>query len=498
MASITPRQAREERAIRAARRSLRAFTKLTWPVLNPGVQLVWGAVHDAMAEHLEAVVSGQIKRLLITVPPGHGKTTLASINLPLWWWLSKPELRVIGASYDLKLATRINVNRRDVVRSDRYTMLRPGFGLRVGQKGKTHFVNDRQGWMRAASTSTGITGEHADLAVIDDPLHADQVYGPELAGHVRWFREVLPTRFRDLRQARWVIPMQRLHEADLAGHVKDQPGVVHLNLPTTYNPARSTVTAIGWQDWRREEGELLFPERFPQDVIDQKKIDLGSAAYAAQYEQTPIVGEGNVFDRTWWRRYTLLPSDQGGGLWVGSVDANFKAGEDGSYFVAQIWARFGAAFYLIDELRARLSVTQAVAAIQALAQRYPQVGDWLIEKKANGEAIIDMLRDKVPGIMGIDPRSSKQARAAACAPWVEEGRAYLPEGHVADWIDEWIDEWAAFPRGRHDDRVDCGSQAMRFLGGGLLAGQSTPADLAAPDPLAAAEFVGGAWGDDSW
>lgn len=498
MASITLRQALEERAIRAAHRSLRAFTQMTWPVLNPGVQLVWGAVHDAMAEHLEAVVEGQVKRLLITVPPGHGKTTLASINLPLWWWLRKPELRVIGASYDLKLATRINVNRRDVVRSDRFRVLRPGFDLRVGQKGKTHFVNDRQGWMRAASTSTGITGEHADLAVIDDPLHADQVYGPELAGHVRWFREVLPTRFRDLRQARWVIVMQRLHEADLAGHVAEQPGVVHLNLPTEYDPARSSVTAIGWQDWRREKGQLLFPERFPREVIEQKKIDLGSAAYAAQYDQTPIVGEGNVFDRSWWRRYTLMPADKGAGLWVGSVDANYRAGEDGSYFVLQVWARFGADFYLVDELRKRLSIVQAVAAIEAWAQRYPLVADWLIEKKANGDGIIDMLRGRVPGIMPVDPRSSKQARAAACAPWIEEGRAFVPESHVADWIDDWIDEWAAFPRGRNDDRVDCGSQAMRHLGGGLLGATPSPADLDKPDPMAATEFSGGAWGGNTW
>jgi predicted phage terminase large subunit-like protein len=162
--------------------------------------------------------------------------------------------------------------------------------------------------------------------------------------------------------------------------------------------------------------------------------------------------------------------------------------------VLQIWARFGSGAYLVDELRARLSLTEGIAALEAWAARYPQVCDWIIERKANGEAILDTLAGRILGLQGVDPRGSKEARAASCAPMVEAGGVWVPASHVAPWVDEWVDELGAFPRGAHDDRVDAASQALRWLAGGagLVSDLISPAQVSQPSQVAAG------WGSAAW
>ena len=474
--TYTAAQIRREQLVRLARRDLATFAKLMWPILNPGVQLVWGWHMDAICMHLEAVSSGEIQRLVINVPPGTGKTTLVSVIWPAWEWLHHPETRWIGASYDLALSTRMNQDRRTLVRSQVYQDLRPGFGLQLGQRRTTLFANDRRGWMRSTSTGAGITGEHADIGLIDDPIRPDQVWGPELKGHVEWFGSVFASRFRDPSKSRVVVVMQRVHEADLTGHLLSGESAMgafeHLLLPMEYDPARAKPTCIGWRDPRKVEGELLMPERFPANVLDSKKRD--RTTWATQYQQHPVAGDGNIFDAKWWKWWRRAPAVE---EFAGFVDCNYGTGDDPDFFVAQVWGRVGRGLYLLDQLRGRFQFVPACNALWTFMDRHPKCLRWFVEEKSNGSAIISAARDVGRRMKGINPTDTKASRGASVAPLVAGGHVYLPSieplaeqpGYIPDpwrpdiWMPGFTSEAASFPRGANDDQVDAMTMALDFF-----------------------------------
>jgi predicted phage terminase large subunit-like protein len=465
---------RREKLRRLARRDLATFARLIWPVLNPGVPLVWGWHLDAICEHLQAMTRGDLQRLVINVPPGTGKTSIVSVIWPTWEWLHQPESRFIGASYDIPLASRMNQDRRSVILSGRYQGLRPDWRLAVGLRRVTRFANDRRGWMMSTSTAAGITGEHADVGIIDDPIRPDQVWGPELKGHVDWFDSVFASRFRDQTTARVVVVMQRVHEADLTGHLLSGNSAMgrfdHLLLPMEYVPDRAVTTSIGWSDPRTTAGELLTPNRFGPDVLATKRRN--KTVYATQYQQNPIAGEGNVFDKTWWRMWKKLPPAE---EWVGALDCNFGQGEDPDFAVIQVWQRTGRNAYLVDQVRGRWGFAELVKQVEAFCKKHRRCLRWVVEMKANGPAVVDALKAKVRGFVGENPDGSKMARAAAAAPVIEGGHVYLPhsDSEAPDWWtgawrpDLWIpgllNELASFPRGANDDQVDTLSMALRQM-----------------------------------
>ena len=432
---------------------------------------------DAICEHLEAITRGELHRLVINVPPGHSKSTLVSVCWPVWEWLQAPEHRWIFGSYELGLSIRDNVSRRALITSDRYAYLRPDWALELGSKQKTRFRNTQGGYMRAVSVGSGVTGDHADRIVVDDPIKPGDIYGPGLKDHTKWFDETVSSRFRDLRRAVWVVVMQRLHEKDLAGVLIETGDCEHLFLPASFVQKKRSTTSIGWADPRTKEGELLFPLRFPTDVLARQRKRLGPTQYSAQYQQDPTPpDDGNMFERGWWKRWRVLPG--GDGQWLGSWDFAFEGEDDNDYVVGEVWYRRGADAYLVDQVRAKMTFTASKYAMVDFASKWPNCNAWVVETKANGPAIISELRRKLPGIIAKNPTKSKHARAAAVAPWVEAGNVYLPDADAVrphglsptsgwskpGWVLDFIEEHASFPRGNHDDQVDCASQALQRFG----------------------------------
>jgi len=475
--TVTPDEARRELARRWATEKLEDFVRLAWPVLNPGTPLIWNWHMSAICEHLEAATRGDIKRLVINVPPGHSKTTIVSVCWPTWVWLSNPQTRWIFGAYDLDLSVRDSVNRRTLIESPFYQgVMRPAWAIEKGERHKKRFVNDARGSMRAVSVGSGVLGDHADFLVVDDPIKREDLHGPKLKGHVEWFQQTLSTRVRDISKACFVVIMQRLHELDLSGVLLKAGRYEHVCLPAEYEPKLHSRTSVGWEDPRTVPGELLFPERFPAEALAEKRTQLGEAQYAAQYGQTPTAGDGNVFRRGWWRRWRALPAQ---GTWLGSVDATFKDSDTSDFVVFQVWFKSGANAYLVDQVRARMSFTESKHALRDFAARWPLVARWLIEAKANGEALMSELKDIIPGLIPTYPEriGGKVARAAACAPWVEAGNVYVPAPdaqrplglapgaawEVPAWVSEYVEEHAAFPRAANDDQVDGTSQALNDM-----------------------------------
>ncbi|MBU0553368.1 hypothetical protein KKB55_15535 [Myxococcota bacterium] len=473
--NITPRQARLALARRAARRSLAAFVKLMWPVLNPGVELVWSWHMTALCEALEKVTRGELRRVLINVPPGSSKSSIVTMMWPCWEWLEHPERRWICASYDLKLSTEFNLKRRALIQSNRYQFLRPDWRMVVGQREKRLFRNSAWGEMSAFSTTSGVTGKHGDRIVVDDPIHSEAIYGPELEQHVRWFDKTVSTRFRDLSEAAWVVVMQRLHAEDLAGHleaqIKDDPEALHLLIQAEYDPEHAAP-----YDPRRVKGESFFPRRFPINVLQRQKKKLGSLSYAAQYQQQPTDSEGNMIKRDWWQRWRALP-DLRGAVWIGAWDTAYESGDTHDPSVGQVWVLVGAHIYLVDQVRGRFDFVEMERRALQLARRWPQVPKWLVEQRALGEALISRL--KLAGIH-VEPfksQSTKVQRVVAITPMIEHAQVWLPDAEaqrpeilapVERWalpeqIEGFIEEAAQFPKGKNDDQIDTASMALGYL-----------------------------------
>ncbi len=444
-------------------RRLREFVLPAWAVVEPATPFVPGWHLDAICEHLEAVTRGQIRRLLISMPPRHMKSLAVSVFWPCWEWITHPERRWLFCSYAARLAVRDSLKCRRMVESPWYRE-RWGdrFVLTSDQNEKSRFENDRAGYRIAIGVGGAATGEGGDRVVVDDPHNIREAESDTIRqGVLDWWDQVMSTRLNDPKTGAMIIVMQRVHENDLGGHVLQQGGYEELKLPAEYEGSRQ-VTSIGWKDPRAEPGELLWPQRFGREEVEGLKRSLGSYAAAGQLQQRPSPAEGGILKRHWWRFYRDAP-----GKFrevIQSWDCSFKDSSTSDFVVGQVWGRNGADKYLLDQVRGRMDCPATIQAVKRLSEKWPQTHAKLVEDKANGPAVVAMLKHEIAGLIAVNPEGGKEVRAHAVSPQIEAGNVYLPDPSIAPWINAFIEECAAFPNGTFDDQVDAMSQALVYLG----------------------------------
>src|SRR5687767_1970034 len=258
-----------------ASRQLREFVRQAWHVVEPATPFVPGWHIDAIIEHLEAVTCGQIRNLLINVPPRHMKSLLVSVFWPAWEWIQWPERRWLYSSYAAQLSIRDSVKNRRLIESPWY-QARWGdrFTLTGDQNTKGRFDNDRSGYRLSTSVGGAATGEGGDRIVCDDPHNVQEAESDSIRKSTTgWFDVVMSTRVNDPKTAAKVVVMQRCHQQDLSGHLLEQGGWEHLCLPAEYEESRP-ATSIGFTDPRKEQGELLWPDRFGVEELKSLKRSL--------------------------------------------------------------------------------------------------------------------------------------------------------------------------------------------------------------------------------
>lgn len=458
-----------------AKKSLRHFIGQAWHVIEPGTPYQDSWHIHAICEHLEAVFRGEIRNLLINMPPRMMKSIAVSVMFPAWVWLHRPEARFLYSSYAQDLATDHSLATRRVVESEWY---QERWGDRVtlvdDQNLKTRFETGQRGARIATSVGGVATGKGGDFVIADDPHNVKLAESDAVReSTLLWWDRVMSSRLNDPKRGAKVIVMQRVHDRDLAGHVLEQGGYEHLNLPMEYEEI-THVTVIGWRDPRTMPGELLAPDRVGVAEVADLKVRLGSYAYAGQYQQRPSPAEGGTFKRAWWQRYREVPALTRVETFV---DSAFKEGVANDYSVFATWGADGLNnYYLLDLWRARVEFPPLIQAgrDQAIKQqvRFMRVVPLVVEDKASGQSAIQVWSRPQPAVGGMLPAlsvvsfnvpagSSKISRAEGMAPLVEARRVFLP--HDAPWVDDFIEEHARFPTGAHDDQVDCTSMmAMRF------------------------------------
>jgi predicted phage terminase large subunit-like protein len=447
-----------------ARRSLSEFCKMAWHVLEPATPIKWGWALDAMCEHLEAVHNGQIKRLLMNVPPGMMKSLLTGVFFPAWEWGAggQPSMRYLTTAHKEDLAIRDNLKCRRLISSDWYQE-RWGVELCGDQNAKKKFENTATGF-RESMAFRSLTGSRGDRIIIDDPLSVDDAFSQAaLLSAETTFLEAVPSRVNNSDSAIIVI-MQRLHERDTSGVIlAKELGYEHLMLPMRFEENRRCKTCIGFTDPRKKEGELLFPERFTASQVDEMEKTMGGYATAGQFQQRPVPRGGGLFKAEWIQRWTpeMLPTHFD--RVVCSWDMTFKGTDRSDYVVGQVWGARDGSFYLLDQVRGQWDFVKTVEMFERLSEKHPEATRKLVEDKANGSAVIATLKKHVTGIVPITPKESKEARAYAVSTLWEAKNVFLPPA-TATWVDlEFIPELLAFPASAHDDMVDSMTQALSDL-----------------------------------
>lgn len=464
-----------------ARHGFREFAKRAWHRVEQ-TPLTWGWHMDAICEHLEAVTRGEIITLVVNVPPGHSKSLLTNVLWPAWEWTRDPGQRYICASHAEKLIIRDARKCRSLVTSDWFHDRWPGVEIptdRTASTAVTTYTNTAGGFRYSTTVRGPVTGNHAHKHIIDDPIDpqgAALVSGVELDEVLHWHGQTMSTRFVDPTRPTTVLIMQRLHTRDLAQKLIDD-GATVLCLPARYERAHPNVYK---RDPRTREGELLNPARWPEEAIKRVEKELGPYGAAAQIQQRPAPAGGGIFKKEWLRQFwTVLPA---GGVFTITVDCAFKGTADSDLVAFQCWYQHGPNYYLVDRWTERRDFDKTCKDLVTFCVRWPKANGKLIEDKANGPAVISTLKGKVSGLIEVDPKGGKEARAHACVPLFSGGNVFLPHPERAEYPDgrrgaTWLrggvtdlhldaaegsyeHTLLGFPKAAHDDDVDATTQYL--------------------------------------
>lgn len=411
---------------------------------------------DALLAELERAIEradrGEDTKLIISMPPGAGKSMTASVVFPLWLLLNRPDWEIGLVSAEASLATKFS---GDVRRHYDERAAVPGTG---GVTDWTVAGPDRGGII-ARGIKGSMSGRRLRVAIIDDPIkHMEDAYSQKTRD-TAWtvWQSVIKPR---MRPGSIILSIAtRWHDDDLNGRLLKQGGWETLVIPAIAEADDS----LG-----REVGEPLLSVQQAEDEIEALarwegiKLEVGSAIFNALYQQHPGELNGTVFKLDWWRYYTddeLPAADQV----ITSWDLSFGTAGDaaGDWVVGQAWQRTGNRYYLLDQIRFRGGFTVQLAKMREFIKRYPQAIAHVVEQAANGAAAIETLQKELDGVVPVKPDGSKIVRAQAISPLAEAHQVYLPSGRV--WLDDFLTEHTAFPTGKHDDQVDTTGHALRRM-----------------------------------
>jgi len=503
------------------------FIEHAWDVIEPGQPYIHGWHLEAVAMHLEATHTGDIKRLLINIPPGMTKSLATTVFFPAWLWGPKDQahLRFLCVSHSQNLAVRDSTRMRRLVQSEWYQKL---WGDRVvltgDQNSKIKFENSKFGFREAAAAGS-ITGSRGDYVLIDDPASVEGAASEATRNSTKdWFLEAVPTRLNNPKKSVIIVIMQRLHQEDVSGIILERNlGYEHLCLPMEFDPNRKCVTSIDFEDPRTEDGELLFQKRFPRDVVERDKLVMGPYAAAGQLQQSPAPRGGGIIKREWWRLYDDFEAQSQGmagahkypamDYVVASLDPAFsekKENDPSALTIWGVWQKGGQSARrilsrsgeVVDYLDDRDTIP-CLMLMHAWAKRLPIHGpdtdrvdgetefeykqrqqfnwglvEWIVDScnKYNVDTLL--IESKGSGISVAQEIQRLNKTFVWNVQLINPGnadkiaRAYAVQPIFSNgivyapdktWAEEVITEAEVFPRGKHDDLVDSTTQALKFL-----------------------------------
>ncbi len=465
-----------------SRRKLGCFLKYAWHVIEPAAIYKPNWHIDAICEHLKAVEDGEIRNLLINVPPRSMKSITISVGWPAFVWVNKPSTRFLFSSYAQSLAIRDALKSRRIIQSPWYQKyFKDSFKLAGDQNVKSRYDNDHQGYRISTSVGGSATGEGGDYVIVDDPHNVQEAESDVIReSTLIWWDEVMSSRLNDPEAGAKIIIMQRAHEDDLSGHVLEQGGYEHLMLPMEFDPDRKCSTSIGFSDPRVKRGELLFPDRAGPNAVAELKRSMGSYASAGQLQQSPAprrggmikVDEINIVEcidehniKREWRSWDKAGTDGAGAFTVGARIGKYKKPRQHDANCGH--NKCGGSLYFVRNIvRGRWSAGPREHTIAQISHADGKRVAIVIEQepgsggKESAQATKAKLKNRKVEIER--PTGSKEDRADPFAVAVENGEVDVLD---AEWNLEYLEELRHFPGSKYKDQVDATAQGFNRLRG---------------------------------
>lgn len=435
------------------------FIKQSFETINPGAEYLPNWHIDAISDYLEATRESKITRLIINMPPRSLKSVCVTVAWPAWLLGNDPRSRIMVASYSTTLSLKHALDTRLIVSSEWFKRRYPECVIERGENQKHKFVTTARGFRFATSVGGTATGEGGDILIVDDPLNPSQAMSKTRREHANaWFDQTFSTRLNNKKAGRIVVVMQRLHPEDLSGHLLAKGGWEQLKLPAIAETPHSIYLGDLLLK-SREAGEPLHSEREDKELIERAKNDLGSFAFAAQYQQEPLHTDSAMLSAHWLKRYERLPETFS--RIVQSWDTAIKAQAKNDASACITFGEFEGNHYILDILSLRVEYPELKRTVTEHAIRW-DAGSVLVEDKASGQSLLqDLKRETNLPVVPINPRGDKLTRFAAITALIEAGRLYLPK--KAPWLADFETELLSFPHVPHDDQVDSLTQYFNWL-----------------------------------
>jgi predicted phage terminase large subunit-like protein len=435
--------------------NLTSFTEFAFGVVRPGVLFKPNWHFEAVTHKLSQVASGEVRRLIITVPPRTLKSLCASVALPAWFLGRYPWERVVVVSYSDILARTHANDFRLLVNDPIYQATFPA--MRLARDTDREIMTTKRGKRIATSIDGTLTGLGGNLIIIDDPLKLNDAMSEAVRSRViAWYRSTLLSRADDKTVARIVLVMQRVHQDDLAGYLQEQGGFEVLNLPAIAQRNETYFLGDG-RTYDRQKGELLHPEHEPVKVLAELKREMGPIAFSAQYQQSPIPPGGTIIKRKWLTPYDKADRQPNDRI-ILSWDIALSEAETGDYSACVVLLRRNEVYYILEVVRGRFPFDTLKRKVMELKKRYGS-STLLIEDSPISRGLIQSLREQSINVTCYKPDTDKRARVIAQIDLFAGGSVRFPRR--AGWLEEFTAELLAFP-GRHDDQVDALTQGLAW------------------------------------
>ena len=448
-----------------ARNSYQDYLKLCYP------QYIMTPFHKYLANLCQTIVQrvekanqpdaseddmkrGRLK-ILISMPPQHGKSETITKTLPSWYVGRNPTRSAILTAYNAEMGEKFNDSNRQKIRE----IGKETFGVTISdsQDNKGLFELTTGGSIMGVGIQGGITGNGGDIIIVDDPYkNGMEANSPATRKIIEdMFRDSVLTRLRGKGNALIVIHT-RWHESDLIGTYAKEDGWIYVNIPCVCENERTDPL-------HRKKGETLCPELgYDKNKIAEIRKNIGEKLFQALYQGHPYIDGGEIFTRKMINFYTNATLPNNFDEVTMSCDLSFGGLKKSNDPCAiQVWGRAGANHYLLKRIKKRLTFNEMCDTIKIVSASFPTCRRKIVEKKANGQAIIDSLNNVVGGFEAYDPKmTDKRGRANSVTPYLESGNVFLPDKTIDQTIDEMVDEMMKFPNGEHDDEVDAMTQYL--------------------------------------
>lgn len=455
-----------------------------------GEKFVYGKHIDFICNKIDLFLSNKmivdgdvIDVLCFSLPPQHGKSMCLTETLPSYYLGKYPTNRVILTGYSDAFAQKFS--RRNKEKIQRFGNSIYGINISKKKESTKEFELDNElGSCIARGIQSGITGNPADLIIVDDPIKTREEAESETIREKIWDEYLNSLKTRLSAKGKIIVIQTRWHEDDLIGRIeKYETNYEYYNIP---------CEAQEHDLIDRPKGDSLFPgigkDNTWKDKIKKSYLndpDKGYRAWLSLFQGQPNTIEGNKIKRWWFnywqyegklikpqffqknetsyvKKYAEFIPDYFDDT-VQSWDCSFKKTEKSDMVCGTVWGRRLQKYYLLDMVNKKMDIIETMEGIKAFKEKYPRISSTFIEDKANGSAVIQMLGSKLPGIIPIEPDGGKEARVNAVSPALESGNVYIPHPSYFNWVNEFLDQCCKFPEATYDDIVDSTSQALNRL-----------------------------------